>query len=358
MLPAAVQLAYFPGLTRYRVRSALGFFGSADRILAATTKELCQASWKPDAAEAFVTWRNTFNAGAAEKTLEKERIHTITIEDSTYPSQLRDLYDPPLCLFVRGSLERYTTSLAVVGTRKMSSYGRLIIDQMIPQLVQSGVTIISGLAYGIDSAAHQKTLNQQGHTIAVLGSGIDDATVSPRQHLRLAQSIITSGGAIISEYPPGMQATRYTFPERNRIIAALTRATFVVEAGEKSGSLITANAALDIGRDICTVPHPIHTPTGMGPNQLIKDGAHIVTKPNDIVTLIGAEVRDITVATPIAPMSPLEQQIHQLLQTEAKHIDEILLTIEGANSTIMSTITLMEMRGLLRNMGNMSYIAC
>lgn len=358
MLSAPVQLAYFPGLTRYRVRSALGFFGSADRILTATTTELCEAGWKPDAAQGFVTWRNGFDIAEAETVLEQHGIHTITLEDSTYPSQLRDLYDPPVCLFVRGSLERYTTSLAVVGTRKMSSYGRLIIDQMIPQLVQSGVTIISGLAYGIDSAAHQKTLDRQGHTIAVLGSGIDDATVSPRQHLRLAQSIIASGGAIISEYPPGMQATRYTFPERNRIIAALTRATFVVEAGEKSGSLITASAALDIGRDVCTVPHPIHTPTGMGPNQLIKDGAHIVTGPGELIEIIGAEVQRTHTATPIAPMNPLEQTIHQLLQTEPKHIDEILLTIEGANSTIMSTITLMEMRGLLRNMGNMSYIAC
>jgi DNA processing protein len=323
----------------------------------ATRQDLLACGWDEQTTDTYLSWRQTFDEAAIAESLSALNIQTIHREDIAYPPQLLDLFDPPLCLFVRGSLTQYTTSLSIVGTRKMSSYGKHIIDTLIPVLVQAGVTIISGLAYGVDSTAHKATLHARGITHAVLGSGVDTHSIAPSAHISLAADIIAQGGSLISEYPPGTEATRYTFPERNRIIAALSKATLVVEAGEKSGSLITAQCALDIGRDVCAIPHPIHTPHGIGPNTLIKHGAHVITEVQDLLTLLQVDAQ--TQRQPkITPSTPVELAIHQLLQTEAMHIDEIIAIIPNpTHENIMSTITIMEMRGLLKHMGNMMYIA-
>jgi DNA processing protein len=357
MLASPVHLSYFPQLTRARARRALTYFGSTNAIRQATKSELLDCGWDEQTVGAYISWRQSFDEVAVAESLQTHDIHTIDREDSEYPPQLLDLFDPPLCLFVRGTLARYTTSLSIVGTRKMSSYGTHIIDTIVPTLTKAGITIISGLAYGVDSKAHKVTLQTGGMTHAVLGSGVDTASIAPTAHISLASDIISNGGAIISEYPPGTQATKYTFPERNRIIAALSKATLIIEAGEKSGSLITAQCALDIGREVCAIPHPIHTPHGIGPNTLIKNGAHVVTEAQDILTLLQVE------ATPLAesravPTSPIEISIYRLVQSEALHIDEIILkTPNPTKENIMSTITIMEMRGLLKHMGNMMYMA-
>lgn len=356
MLSSPVQLSYFPKRTHARMRKALAYFGSCDAILAATSQELITCGWDADTVEYFVTWRGQYDSARIAEHLASLDISTITIEDDTYPPQLRHLHDPPLCLFIRGDFSRYTTSIAVVGSRKMSSYGKLVIDTLIPELVRAGVTIVSGLAYGVDSAAHQATLHAAGTTHAVLGSGVDTMSIAPRNHVRLADDIIAAGGSLISEYPPGTEATRYTFPERNRIMAALTKATLVVEAGAKSGSLITASCAMDIGRDVCAVPHPIHTPNGEGPNTLIKHGAHTITSATDLLTLLDIAPKTQSQSTQL-PTSRVEQQIYTLLQTEAKHIDEIIALLRLDGTSVMSTISIMEMRGLIRNTGSMMYIA-
>jgi DNA processing protein len=357
MLTPSVHLSYFPNLTRARTRRALAYFGTAQRVLEASRTDLLACGWDTATVQAYIAWRQSFDVVAAAQTLESFGIHTIDREDPEYPSQLLELFDPPLCLFIRGSLTQYTTSISVVGTRKMSTYGAHIIDTLIPKLVQAGVTIVSGLAYGVDSKAHSVTLASQGITHAVLGSGVDVRSIAPSAHISLATNIIDHGGSVLSEYPPGMQATRYTFPERNRIIAALSKATLIIEAGEKSGSLITAQCALDIGRDVCAIPHPIHTPHGIGPNTLIKQGAHVITSAEDILTLLEIDA-EAPQRNRTQPTSAIEVSIYQLLQTEALHIDEIILrTPNPTKESIMSTITIMEMRGLLKHMGNMMYIA-
>lgn len=358
MLSAPVQLSYFPQRSHARIRMAYAAFGSAAVILEASRSGLRSCGWTDPIIDAFFTWRDQFDPSTTAHQLQQAGVNTITREDEYYPPQLRQLHDIPLCLFIRGALAHYTTSLAVVGTRNMSTYGSLIIDTLIPPLVQAGVTIVSGLAYGVDSAAHRATLQAGGITHAVLGSGVDSTSITPTTHHRLAQDIISSGGSILSEYPPGTRATKYSFPERNRIIAALTRATLVVEAGEKSGSLITASCALELDRDIAAIPHPIHMPLGKGPNMLIKQGAHVITSVEDLTTLLGIADVSPKIKDRTHEMTPTEYRIHTLLQTEAKHIDDIIHLLQIDGMTVMSTISIMEMRDLIRHTGGMTYIAC
>ena len=207
---------------------------------------------------------------------------TITLKDKNYPQLLKEIYDPPQTLYVNGQLkavEKYP--LAVVGTRKISSYGQQITQSLVKALARAGLTIISGLALGVDGLAHQATLDVGGRTIAVLGSSLD--IIYPPSHEKLAQRIVESDGAIISEYPPKTRPSKWTFPARNRIVAGLSLGVLVIEAPKRSGALITARFALDQGREVFAVPGSIYNKNSAGCHLLIKLGAKPVTKPEDIL---------------------------------------------------------------------------
>jgi len=213
------------------------------------------------------------------------KIQEIDIESKEYPKQLKNIYDPPLKLYVLGNNEILKQDgIAIVGTRNASEYGKNVALQLSKKLCENGINIISGLALGIDSYAHWGSLrkNNIGKTIAVLGSGLDE--IYPKQNLELAKRIINSGGCIISEYPVGTKPQKQNFPQRNRIISGLSKGVVVVEAGEKSGSLITADFALEQGRDVFAVPGNILNKTSVGPNILIKQGAKLVTDYRDVIT--------------------------------------------------------------------------
>jgi DNA processing protein len=237
----------------------------------------------------------------------------------------------------------------------MTNYGSLVLHTLIPPLADAHVTIVSGLALGIDARAHRETLTAGGHTIAVLGGGIDNQSIAPRANYKLAQDILTHGGALISEYPPGTQPTTYSFPERNRIIAALSRATLVVEAATGSGSLITAQAAMEYGKEVCGVPHPIHSITGGGVNELLKQGAHMITEASELLSIMHIEPKQ-TKHIPVV-LTREERAIYALLQTGEQHIDDIIRSIDAPNAQTMSLVTILEMKGVVKNMGNMTYIA-
>ena len=213
----------------------------------------------------------------------------ITIKNASYPQLLKEIYDPPKQLYISGELkakEKYP--LAVVGTRKVSDYGKRATPYFVKTLAKTGLTIISGLALGVDGLAHQATLDVHGRTIAVLGSGLNN--IYPSAHKKLAEDIIKSGGAVISEYSPDKQPSKTTFPARNRIIAGLCLGILVIEAPEKSGALITARFALEQGREVFAVPGSIYSKNSIGTNQLIKMGARPVTKPEDILQGLNLEL--------------------------------------------------------------------
>ena len=217
-------------------------------------------------------------------------MQTVNIKNKNYPELLKKIYEPPQVLYVNGQLkakEKYP--LAVVGTRKVSLYGKKITYSFVKALAQAGLTIISGLALGVDGIAHQAALDVGGRTIAVLGSGLD--IIYPSSHQQLAQNIIESNGAIISEYEPKTRPSKWTFPARNRIVAGMSLGTLVIEAPKKSGALITARYALEQGREVFAIPGSIYNENSAGCNLLIKMGAKPVTKPEDILESFNLELK-------------------------------------------------------------------
>ncbi len=219
------------------------------------------------------------------------KIYTISINNESFPPLLREIHNPPLQLYIRGNIKilKHPNTLAVVGSRKANTYGKQCIQELLPPAIDAGTVIVSGLAYGIDSLSHQICTSKHLPTIAVLGSGIDDQTIYPSSHVNLAHNIIKDGGAVISEYPPGTTASRNSFPARNRIISGLCKAVLLVQAAERSGSLITARLALEQGRDVCVVPGPITDKLSAGTNNLLQQGAIPIIKSTDLLDTLNIE---------------------------------------------------------------------
>ena len=316
---------YFSKYSFKRYLTLLKVFHTLENAWNANASELQQTGWQPEIIQAFLDFKKSIDEEHIQKTLEKENIKVITKESPLYPELLKYIFDPPLCLFFRGNLKNTAPSLAVVGTRKYTSYGRRVTEDMVKQLTRYGISIISGLALGIDGIAHKAALEENGYTLAVLGSGVDDKSITPTIHISLARRILDSDGCILSEYPPGTQATRYSFPMRNRLIAGMTLGTLVIEAPEKSGSLITAQCALESGREVFAIPQNIYAPTADGPNKLIQLGANCITNAEDILNTLNISLPQTERLSPSVnmPESSLETEILACLSLQPHHVDEI-----------------------------------
>lgn len=236
----------------------------------------------------------------------------------------------------------------------MSTYGRACVELLAPEIVRLGLPIVSGLALGIDGVAHESTLAAQGVTIAVIGSGIDDASIYPRAHLGLAKRIISGNGAVISEYASGTPSMPYHFPMRNRLIAALSRAVLVIEAPKKSGAMITARLALEMGRDVWAVPGAITHPNSEGPNSLIRSGATPITCPDDIAHALGLVPKQALLPT-LDDYSPDERPILELLAAGTDTADALARTLHKPIPTVSALLTGLELRGAVRTVGGGRY---
>lgn len=285
-------------------------------------------------------------------------IQIIQQNDLAYPPLLKEIYSPPKKLYVRGSAEilRSPNLLGVVGSRRANLYGKQACELLLSPLVNAGVILVSGLAHGIDSLAHEACVIAKQPTIAVLGSGPDDESIYPSSNLKLAQAILENGGAIISEYPPGTSARPGRFPIRNRIIVGLCRALVVVQAAEKSGSLITARLALENNRDLLAVPGPITNALSAGVNQLIKDGASPVTQARDLLEAFGVAPAMSLDVQPSLLLTTDQQKIVKHLSDEPLHIDVIVAKAQLAPELVSITLLELEMSGVIQNTGNMKYI--
>lgn len=279
-----VWLTHFPKITYARHKKLAALFLNSHSFAQIEYDDICAVGLEPEIAHELIVWREKNPWEKIKKQLEDYEIYTLSINEPTYPELLKQINDPPWTLFVRGQLlnDANQLGIGVVGTRQNSPYGQEVCIKLSDELAKKKITIVSGLALGIDSFAHQSALNQNGLTIAVLGCGIDRQTVYPRSHEHLSEKILNSGGVLLSEYPPGTPPTQYSFPARNRIIAGLTQGTLVIEAPLRSGALITARRALDYNREVMAVPHPINSTSGAGGNELIKGGAALVTSIDDI----------------------------------------------------------------------------
>lgn len=305
-------------------------------------------------AEKVVTIRQAADLGSLQARLDAGRIRVVTLMDPDYPPLLREIAVPPAVLFIRGALSD-RPAVAVVGTRSMTPYGTRVVGDIVTELARQGVVIVSGLALGIDGAAHRAALDGNGTTWAVLASGVDHPY--PVTHRRLADAILGNGGALVSEFPLGMGALRHHFPIRNRIIAGLARATLVIEAAEHSGSLLTARSALESNRDVLTVPGSVYSPHSKGPHALLGLGARLVQSADDVLFELDLlRTADEQQAKQVIPDSHEEAVILAKLGAEPVPLDDLVAATGLAAATVMSTVTLMELKGRVRNLGNNSFV--
>jgi DNA processing protein len=272
------------------------------------------------------------------------------LAEKDWPEQLWETPEPPEQLYIEGKLpDPEFIYLAVVGSRKFSSYGREACEKIIGELANYPIAIVSGLALGIDTIAHQAALANRLPTVAFPGSGLDRSVLHPHSNRRLADEIVAAGGALVSEFPPTYPAGLHTFPKRNRLMAGLAKATLVIEAGERSGTLITARLALDYNRDVYAVPGSIFSLNSTGTNKLIQQGATPVTSGYDVLQALGL-ASDIPAQTtlPFTDLSPLEKQIVELLAVEALPRDELIMQLDLSTSETNSTLAVMEIKGIIK----------
>jgi DNA processing protein len=339
-----------------RIQHLAQSFGSLAAAWSATEAELKRAGLEESPRTQLLKARTTMNIDEEIRKIERASARFLTLADGAYPAMLKALPDAPPVLYVLGELtSQDEKALAVVGTRKATKMGRDAALDLSQELARNGVTIVSGLAPGIDAAAHEGALQGGGRTLAVLGSGID--RIYPRENLELARRVYKSG-AILSEFPIGTPPEKRNFPRRNRVISGLSLGVLVVEAPEGSGALITAHDAADQGRDVFAVPSSIYNTMGAGTNRLIQDGAKLVMNAEDILSELNITHQNISVRTKaerIAPENPIEVILLQHLSVEPLHVDELARMCGLPIPTVMSTLTLLELKGLAQMVGQMQY---
>ncbi len=337
----------------------LKIFPEAKAAWQASAKELMAAGLKENIAQEFTAFRRQINLDDLLAKISQENISLVTIKDKEYPPLLKQINDPPPLLFYRGQLNQNADqyALAVVGARKYSPYGKIMAEKIVSELAANGLVIVSGLALGIDSLSHRAALSAAGRTIAVLGSGLDKESIYPAANRRLAEEIASAGGAVLSEFPLQTPPLKHHFPQRNRLIAGLARGTLVIEAGEKSGSLITAQLSLDYNREVFAVPGNATSPTASGTNWLLKQGAAVATTAADILQALDLQAINNYIKTKtIMPETKTEEKLCRLLAEQSRHINE-LIRLSGLKAPeVASALAIMEMKGLVKHLGGMEYM--
>jgi DNA processing protein len=351
-----VALNLVKGIGAARMRMLLDAFGSAETAWNASQPELEAAGLNARLAQTVLQTRQSGQAEAVWGIIERQHIQVITWDDPTYPTRLNEIANPPPVLYVRGALTAADSfAVGIVGTRRATPYGRQAAEQLSRELAGAGLAIVSGLARGIDAAAHQAALNAGGRTLAVLGSGVDQ--IYPPEHRRMAEAIAEQG-AVISDYPPGTGPEAANFPPRNRLIAGLSLGVIVVEAGEKSGALITADFAVEQGRMVFAVPGPIYAPQSRGTNLLIQHGGQLILSANDVVEMLHLEkMGSQREARAALPGDALEAHLYALLGREPLHVDEIGQRANLPIAQVSAALTMMELKGLVRQVGGMHYVS-
>ncbi|QQG44974.1 MAG: DNA-protecting protein DprA [Candidatus Sungiibacteriota bacterium] len=346
-----------PNIGAATLRMLKNKFGSYEAAWRAEGKDL-ESAGLPTLALRSIPWkRPSINPDKEMERLVKEEIWVFTDDQPEYPSILKEIPNPPVMLYGRGVpniLKKESLYLAVVGTRRPTTYGLEATEKIVHELAVSGVVTVSGLATGIDSRAHEATLDARGVTIAVLGSGLDPNSIFPPENIGLARRIAEAGGAVISEYSPGTPAVKEHFPMRNRIISGLSRGVVVVEAREKSGALITARLALEQNRDVFAVPGSVFSLTSAGPHALIKEGAKIVASAQDILEEYGMGYNDNKEGKPRGLLEERESIILELLE-EPQSVDFIKEKIGLDTAAIVASLSLLELKGFIKNLGGDTY---
>ena len=366
-----LALALTPGLGPTRVRKLIEHFGSPERVFHASLTELEATGMQAVSAQSLATGKSLELAQQECAKAAEAGAKIISLGDPDYPTRLKEIYDPPVVLFVRGNVEILNKpGIAVVGTRHPTPYGTGMAERLSTDLAAHGLVIISGMARGVDSAAHRGTLAVKGKTVAVFGTGID--VMYPKENTRLAEQILALGGALISEFPMGTFAAPQNFPIRNRIISGMSAGVLVIEAAEYSGTRITARCALEQNRDVYAVPGNVTNKNSWGPNTLIKQGAKLVATWEDVWEELPTDVQVALTPTqdessrpetaslfPDETTSPHERRILALLKPdESTHIDELVERLEPelSSSEIFAALFELELNGKVRQLPGKNFV--
>jgi DNA processing protein len=364
---AYIALNMVDGVGPIRVRALLDRFNEPQAILSATKADLMQVEGVGDeVARSITSWREKVDLDAELTRIEKAAVQVVTRDDPDYPKNLREVYDPPIILYVRGTLsERDALAIAIVGSRRTTLYGQDMARKLAYQLGRVGVTVVSGMARGIDTAAHTGALQAKGRTVAVIGCGID--IVYPSENEKLANEIVEKGGALVTEFPFGVKPDRQNFPMRNRIISGWSLGTVVVEANLKSGALITASQAAEQGRQVFAVPGRADSILSRGTNKLIKDGAKLTEDAEDILGefeyLLPKRATEQEEAAsegggtkPALVLSDMEEKVMAQVGREETAIDEIIRASGLTTACVSATLLSLEMKRLVRQLPGKLYV--
>jgi DNA processing protein len=359
-LKSWLALSTVPNVGPIRFISLVKHFGSPEAILSASEKELTDF---PDIGPVIasnikrkVDWGL---AGKQWELMEKNRVQLLTFRDEAYPENLKSIYDPPPFLFIKGNIKKEDkNAIAIVGCRAASLYGKQITEKIGRELAKRGIAIVSGLARGIDSIGHLSALEESGRTIAVFGSGLD--VIYPPENKKLVERIVENG-AIISEFLLGTKPEAPNFPRRNRLISGLSLGVVIVEAGVKSGALLTARFALEQNREVFAIPGNIGAKNSEGTNQLIKQGAKLVTSVEDILeelNLINSvrQKEKNQIERDLSQLSEMEKNIYNLIAQKPYHIDKIAQETSLTTSCALSTLLSLELKGFIKQLSGKMFV--
>lgn len=348
----------FPGIGPLRFKLLMEYFGNAKNAWEAKPSVLQSIGLGEKLVSAFMEFKRNFSPDTYINVLKSKKINVITLYDDKYPRLLKEIPDAPYVLYIRGSLEFNTgNAIAVVGTRKMSQYGQEVTKTIVTGLIDNHLTVVSGLAYGIDTVVHKTAIENNSKTIAVLGCGVD--IIHPASNRDIYWQITKGFGCVISEYPPGRFAARGLFPARNRIISGLSLGTVVVEGAKDSGALITARYAAAQGRDVFAVPGPITSYLSEGPNNLIKQGAKPVTEIADILDELNIDsskpnIKNSDTAC-YSDLDIYQKKIVKILEFGKLHFDEIVRNGSISPKQLAGILTVLEMKNVVVNLGSGIY---
>jgi len=358
------QLKYYLAFAKFRKIGPVRFnllyryFPNLEMAWNGSLTDLQEAGWPENLAQEFIINRRDISPEKELELLKQAGVKAIGVHDPLYPKLLKQISQPPFVLFYKGDLNNlHDNALAIVGARRPTSYGEQVTQKIISELSGQEIIIVSGLALGIDSLAHEEALRNKLTTVAVLGSGLDNANIFPSNNRYLAEKIVANNGLLISEFCIGTPALKHHFPQRNRIISGLCQGTLLIEAGENSGSLITASCALEQNREVFSVPGSIFSLVSQGTNTLIKKGAKLVQGAADILEELHlSHIKELRAVKQALPDSCEEATVLKHLSSEPRHINELVRLTCFSTSQLNSLLSIMEIKGLIRNMGNMMYI--
>ena len=352
---ACIALNMLPTVGPVRLRKLLQVFGTPERVLTAKRGELRAVEGiGGEVADQIAAWQSTLDLAAELNRIRDFGATVITQESPSYPKALREIHAPPIVLYVWGELqERDNHAIGIIGARRTTHYGTEAAKKLAYQIAYAGLTVISGLARGIDTSAHQGALAAKGRTIAVIGAGLLE--IYPPENRGLAEKIVAGNGAIVSEFSMEIKPDRQTFPMRNRIISGWSHGILVVEAGLNSGALITASQAIEQGRSVYAVPGHINAPSAMGSNRLIQQGAKLVMSASDIledlqILLPETKPSPEAAARPLPPLSEDERRVYEAIDSSETPIDQIATRCDLPSAIVSSTLLSLELKRLVKQL--------